>query len=60
LVLHSSLIIEKPLVSDKIGREAVLDITGKFVRRLETYISIYLGYMHFLDQFYPEELIIEN
>ncbi|MBN2570382.1 MAG: lysophospholipid acyltransferase family protein [Deltaproteobacteria bacterium] len=52
--------IEKQIVSDKIGREAVLDITGQFVRRLETYISTYPGYMHFLDRFCPGELIIDN
>jgi|SRR3989339_16593 len=54
------IIIEKPLVSDKTEREAVLDITGKFIRRLETYISIYPGYMHFLDRFNPSGLIIEE
>ena len=54
------IIIEKPLVSDRIGREAVLDITGQFVWRLETYISKYPGYMHFLDRFQPGELIIKN
>lgn len=54
------IIIEKPLVSDKTRKEAVLDMTGQFVRRLETYISRYPGYMHFLDRFYPGELIIEN
>lgn len=51
------IIIEKPLISDKIGEEALIDITGQFVRRLETYISKYPGYMHFLDRFSPGQLI---
>jgi len=54
------IIIEKPLVSDKIGEDPLLDITGQFVRRLETCISKYPGYMHFLDRLSPGELIIEN
>ncbi len=53
-------IIEKPLVSDQAGKEAVLDITGQFVKRLESYISKYPGYMHFLDRFSLGELIIDN
>jgi hypothetical protein len=53
------IIIEKPLVSGQPGREAIVDITGLFVRRLETYISKYSGYMHFLDRFCPGELIIK-
>ena len=51
------IIIEKPVVSDKIGEEALLDITGQFVKRLEYYISRYPGYMHFLDRFAPGQLI---
>lgn len=51
------IIIEKPLVSGKIGEEALLDITGQFVRQLETYISKYPGYMHFIDRFSPGQLI---
>jgi len=54
------IMIEKPLVSDKAGREATLDITGQFVRRLETYISLYPGYMHFLDRFHQGGMTIEN
>jgi len=45
------IIIEKPLASDKSGEDAIIDITGQFVKRLEYYISQYPGYMHFLDRF---------
>lgn len=54
------IVIESPLVSDKSGSEAILDVTEQFVRRLETYISIYPGYMHFLDRFFPGGVILED
>ena len=54
------IIIEKPLLSEKTGIKAVSDITGQFVNRLETYISSYPGYMHFLDRFSPDKLIVKE
>ena len=49
------IIIEEPLVSDKSGKEAASNITSQFVRRYETYISRYPGYMHFLDRLHTGE-----
>lgn len=50
-------VIEKPLTSENNGVEKTRDVTEQFVGRLETYISQYPGYMHFLDRFYPGGII---
>ncbi|MDO8721505.1 MAG: lysophospholipid acyltransferase family protein, partial [Syntrophales bacterium] len=54
------IVIEQPLVSNKLGDDTILDITGQFVKRLAYYISRYPGYMHFLDRFAPGQLICQK
>jgi len=51
------IMIEKSLTSDSVGEEKIRDITEQFVRKLEYYISLYPGYMHFLDRFYPDGIV---
>lgn len=53
-------IIEEPLTSENTGSERAAEITGKFVRRLESHIFQYPGYMHFLDRFSPGGLIMDK
>lgn len=52
------IIIEPPLKTQRTGNEAIMELTEAFVHRLEYYISLYPGYMHFLDRFRPGKLII--
>jgi len=51
------IIIERPLTSNRSGQESILDITDQFVRELEDYVFRSPGYMHFLDRFFPGEII---
>ena len=52
------IIIEQAFKTQRTGNEAITELTEKFVHRLEYYISLYPGYMHFLDRFCPDKLII--
>jgi KDO2-lipid IV(A) lauroyltransferase len=51
------IIIEEPLTSMCNTKEIASDITSQFVKSLESHVSKYPGYMHFLDIFYPGGLI---
>lgn len=55
-------IIERPLTSGSgmSGEEKILHITDQFISRLENYILIHPGFMHFLDRFAPGALIIKE
>ncbi len=53
-------IIERPLTSGMCGEEKILHITDQFISRLENYILIHPGFMHFLDRFSPGALIMEE
>ncbi|HLF87231.1 MAG TPA: lysophospholipid acyltransferase family protein [Nitrospiria bacterium] len=54
------IIIERPLTSDRVGEEKILHITDQFINRLENYVQICPGFMHFLDRFSPGALIMEE
>lgn len=45
------IIIENHFASQHSGDERARDITGQFVHRLEKYVLLYPGYMHFMDRF---------
>lgn len=47
------IIIEPPLTSSAKGEEGIVDMTGQFISRLESYIIQNPGYMHFIDRFAP-------
>jgi KDO2-lipid IV(A) lauroyltransferase len=54
------IIIERPLTSDRVGEEKILHITDQFISKLENYVRICPGFMHFLDRFSPGALIMEE
>lgn len=54
------IVIEKPLSLEQDNGGKSKEITGGFVKRLEYYISRYPGYMHFLDRFCPDGLIVKE
>lgn len=54
------IIIERPLTSDKIGQEKILHITDQFISKLENYVRLCPGFMHFLDRFMPGALIMKE
>jgi len=57
---HYKIILEASLTSDLCGMEKTIDITRQFLKRLETYISKFPGYMHFIDRFAPGMLIVKE
>ncbi|CAK8714349.1 Lipid A biosynthesis acyltransferase [Candidatus Electrothrix laxa] len=52
-----TVIIEPEITSDLPGEQGVHDCTAKFLIRLEEYIRLHPGYMHFLDRFAPGKFI---
>ncbi len=54
------IIIERPLISNIECEDWVLSITGQFAKLLESYISEYPWYMHFLDKFRVGRLIVNE
>lgn len=53
-------IIEEEIVSSLPGIEGLLECTGIFAARLEHYIRLHPGYMHFLDRFRPGQFILQD
>ncbi|MBI5826130.1 MAG: lysophospholipid acyltransferase family protein [Deltaproteobacteria bacterium] len=54
------IIIERPITSKLEGEERAEDATRRFVARLERYVSMHPGYMHFLDRYTPGMLILDK
>lgn len=54
------IIIERPITSELEGEERAADSTRQFVARLERYVTMHPGYMHFLDRYTPGMLIVEE
>jgi lauroyl/myristoyl acyltransferase len=51
------IVIERPLTSNKKGEESIKDVTGQFIKRMEYYVSLFPGWMHFLDRFIEGKMI---
>ena len=54
------IIIERPVTSKLDGAEKAEDMARLFVGRLEHYVSMHPGYMHFLDRYSPGMLIADK
>lgn len=51
------IVIGQPLTSDGKGEDGIKAVTGRFIERMQHHISLFPGWMHFLDRFSVGKMI---
>ncbi|OQX17842.1 MAG: hypothetical protein BWK76_09300 [Desulfobulbaceae bacterium A2] len=52
-----NVIIEEEIIAHSQGEQGIIESSEQFIRRLEQYIRLNPGYMHFLDRFTPGQMV---